>query len=180
MFVYVEPLFFHTGGDAQAMYDVKSFEDHESHEGGPASDYGGSEKLCQQEVCTARVEKALFGGKQSGQYGSEESADTVYGRGSDRIVDFQDMVDKVDSIDHDRSADGPDQDGSGRRHQVATGSDTYQACQYTVECQRQRRFFIFHPGYDQREESSGAGSQVGGQEYVGDCHAVAFARSGQL
>ena len=82
MFVYVEPLFFHTGCDAQAMYDVKSFEDHESHEGGPASDYGGSEKLCQQEVCTARVEKALFGGKQSGQYGSEESADTVYGRGS--------------------------------------------------------------------------------------------------
>ena len=78
MFVDVEPFFLYTGRDAEAMYDIESFKDHKSHSCRPASYHDGSEKLCQQEICATGVEEAFFGGEQSGQYGSEESADSVY------------------------------------------------------------------------------------------------------
>ena len=90
------------------------------------------------------------------------------------------MVDKVDGKDHDRSADRTNQDSPDRRHQVATGGDADQSGQYPVEGQRQRRFFIFHPGNDQGKESACASSQIGGQEYMRDSQAVALAGGGQL
>lgn len=78
MLVDVEPFFLYTGRDTEAMYDIESFEDHESHSSRPATYYDGSEKLCQQEVGATDVEEPFSGGEQSGQDGSEESADTVY------------------------------------------------------------------------------------------------------
>ena len=88
MLVDVQPFFFHTCRNTQSVYDVQALEYHETHCGCPATDDCRTEHLCQQEVHTSAVEKPFFRGKQSSQDRTEASSDTMYGRGTDRIVDF--------------------------------------------------------------------------------------------
>ena len=124
MLVDVQALFFDTSRNPEAVYDIKPFEDYEPHSGSPAAYYHRPEQLCQLEVRAAAVEKPFFGSEQPRQDGSEAPANTVHGRGAYRIVYLQDMVEKVDRIDHHRPADDADDGRSSRRYQVATGSDT--------------------------------------------------------
>ena len=108
MFVNVQTLLFDTRRNPQSMCQIQSLEDQEAHAECPTSDDGCSEKLGQQQVCATSVEESCLCCKESGQDRSQATTYTMHGRGSYRIVDLQPVVDELNRIDHDRSANEAD------------------------------------------------------------------------
>ena len=168
MLVDVEPFFFNTFGNAETVYLIKSFEDEESHAGCPCTYYEGAEYLCSEESPACTVKQSLTGGKQSGEDGSRETADTVYGTGPYGVVNFQCPVDEFHRINHQDAADGADDYRPEGRNHVTTGCDAYQSGQNAIQRQRQGGFAILHPAYRQCKETACAGCQIGGEEHMRD------------
>lgn len=175
-----ETFFFDTFRNAKSVNDVKAFEYDVAHDTSPSGNYEGSEQLSQEESPTTTVEKTVARAEESGENRSEETAHTVYRRGTHGIIDFQYMVDKVDGENHYNSTDGTDDDSSSGRNQVAAGRDTYQSGQNAVEGKGERRFSIFDPAGNQCHETASTGCKVGREEDVRDGFGVGIARSSQL
>ena len=168
VFVNVESFFLHTFGNAEAVDFVESFEDDESHACCPCAYYECTEYLRSEKAPACTVKQSLTGGKQSGEDGSRETADAVYGTGPYGVVNFQCPVDEFHRINHQDAADGADDYRPERRNHVTTGRDAYQSGQNAIQCQRQGGFAIFHPAYRQCKETACAGCQIGGEEYMRD------------
>ena len=75
-------------GNAEAVDFVESFEDDESHACCPCAYYECTEYLRSEKAPACTVKQSLTGGKQSGEDGSRETADAVYGTGPYGVVNF--------------------------------------------------------------------------------------------
>ena len=135
MFVNIESFFFHSFRNAETVHDVESFEDEITHTCRPCAYHEGTEYLCAEEACTCTVEETFAGGEKPREYRSEKTADTVYGRGTHRVINLKNLVDELHREDHYNAADGTDDDCSKRGNRITTCRDTYQPCQDTVQCE---------------------------------------------
>ena len=133
MFVNIESFFFHPFRNAETVYDVESFEDEEAHTCRPCTYHEGTEYLCTQETCTCTVEETFAGGEKPREYGSEETADTMYGGGTYRVVNLKYLVDEFHREDHYDAADGTDDDCTQWGTRITPCRDAYQTCQDTVQ-----------------------------------------------
>ena len=133
MLVNVEPLLLDALRNAEAVDLVERLEDDESHTGGPSAYHNGSEELGTEEAPTMTVEEAFAGGEEAGEDGSRETANTVYGRGADGIINLEHLVNEIDSENHQHTADGTNQGRTRCRYAVATGGDANQTGQDAVQ-----------------------------------------------
>ena len=81
------------------------------------------------------VECSIADREQSCHQGTENTTDTMNGRGTDGVVDMQDMVDELNRENQYHSTYKSDNHRTKRIYKVTAGSNTYQSCQYAVEGQ---------------------------------------------
>ena len=108
MFVDVETFFFDTCRNAKPVNLVEYLENNESHTCRPDSDNNRTEKLGTQKASSMSVEQPFTGREQTGEHCSQETTNPVYGRSTDRIVNLQYLVNKVDCKYHDYTTNGTD------------------------------------------------------------------------
>ncbi len=102
MLVHIETFLFDPGADAQATELLDAVEEQETTHGSPQDDDQDTEALHAEEVPAVAVEKTAVGGQQAGHQRPEDTADTVDGGSTHRVVDVKLVVDELDREDqHD-------------------------------------------------------------------------------
>ena len=130
--IYIQSFVLNAGIDSKAMEFPYSVEQGEAANCCPEVDDKDAETLCPEEAPATAVQSAARRGEQTRQQRAEDAADTVYGTGTNRVVDVQLMVDELDGKDKHDAADEADGDGSNGRDEVATCRDAHQSCQHAV------------------------------------------------
>ena len=115
MFVDVETFFFYALADTQAVCLLDAVEQGESAGGSPEVYDQYAEALSTEESPAVTVERTVRSREQTSHQRSEDTADTVYGTGTHRIVDVQYMIDKLDGVDqYDTTHETDDHSTYGR------------------------------------------------------------------
>ena len=146
MFVNVQSFVLNTGRHPKAVKFLDAKEEKEAANCSPEVDDEDAEALSAKETPAVTVESAVARRKQTRHQRAEDATDTMYGAGTDRVIDMQHMVDELDGKDQNRSADKAYDDCSNRRDEVATGRNAHKTSQYAVQRQGERRLFVLQPG----------------------------------
>lgn len=100
--------------------------------------------------------------KKPGQDGAECAAHAVSGDGTDWIIDLHLLIDEFDCIDDRDAGDDADPEGTGHGNDIRACGDGYETGKTAVQCHRNIRFAIFHPGEKHGGDSAGSGCHIRG------------------
>ena len=112
MFVNVQSFVLNTGRHPKAVKLLDAKEEKEAAGSSPEVDDKDAEAFSPEETPAMTVESAVARRKQTGHQRAEDTTDSMYGTGANRVVDVQHMVDELDGKDQNYSADKADDDCS--------------------------------------------------------------------
>ena len=127
-----------------------------------------AEDLDHEEMRISCVEKAVFDREDAGQDGAECAAHAVSGDGADWIIDLHLLIDEFDCIDDRDAGDDADPEGTGHGNDIRACGDGYETGKTAVQCHRNIRFAIFHPGEKHGGDSAGSGCHIRGNHDAAD------------
>jgi hypothetical protein len=99
MFVNVQSFVLNTGRHPKAMKFLDAKEEKEAADSSPTVDDKDAEAFCPKEAPAVAIERAVARREKAGHQRAEDTADAMYGAGTDRVVDVQHMVDEFDGED---------------------------------------------------------------------------------
>ena len=150
MFVNIETFLFDSLVNAQAMQLLDAVEQGETAYSSPEVDDQDTEALSTEESPASSIESAVRCRQQTRHQRTKNTTHTVYRRSTNRIVNVQFMVDKLNGEDEHDTADKANNYCSYWRYEVTACRNTNQSCQHAVQRQRKRGFAILGPGEEHR------------------------------
>ena len=126
MFVNVQSFVLNTGRHPKAMKFLDAKEEKEAAGSSPTVDDKDAEAFCPKEAPAVAIERAVARREKAGHQRAENATDTMYGAGTYRVVDVQDVVNELNGIDKYGATHKSDDHCSDGRNEVATGSDAHQ------------------------------------------------------
>jgi len=133
MLVDVETFLLNSCRNAETEDLVKTLEDYEAHEGGPAANDEYAKDLCAEEAPAVTIEETLRCREQACKDRAERATDAVDGACADRVVNMELAIDELNSEDHYSATDETDDDSTCRRHHIATSGYAYETCEDAIE-----------------------------------------------
>ena len=176
VFGHVEALELGLRVDPQHTQPLQDVEQHEAESERPEAGHRDADELDAEELEAAAVEEAdhrvavperLRCGEEADREGAPHAVHAVDRDGADRVVHV-DLVEEEHAEDDEYAADGADEQGRVRRHEVAGRGDRDEARERAVQGHREIGLAHDDPGGDERGAGSGAGGEVRGHRDAAD------------
>ena len=121
-----------------------------------------------QEVEAAAIEDTLFGGntggEETGKDGTQSTANTVNGYGTDRIIDLNYLIEELNSKNNHNTENGTHDSSTQRRNSITASGNANQACQGSIVGHGNIRLAVANPGEDQGHTAGYRSGQIGVEE----------------
>lgn len=99
MLIHVQSFVLNTDGHSKAVKLLDTKEEKEAAGSCPEVDDKDAETFSPKEAPAVAIERAVARREKAGHQRAEDTADAMYGAGTDRVVDVQHMVDEFDGED---------------------------------------------------------------------------------
>ena len=142
------------GGGTQAVGGLDDLEHDGHYDGCVGTDSHHTQQLDADQIKAAAIEQAAVSGQQTGENGTQHTADTVYGNGAHRIVHMELGVQDLNAQHHGDAGDDAHDHGAQGVQIGAAGGDAHQTGQRGVEAHTYVRLAVLDPGEQHTDHRS--------------------------